>query len=647
MPQNEQKYKYILENLLDGIVRVDGKYRVEYSNISMALMFGYNDVDKFISSIKDVRCDLFCNFEDGKYIFDQMLNNNIIDHYEVQMIRYDRSIFTSSLSMHIVKDADTGIVYFEGLVADITAQKEKEVATLARETAERVNDLKRQFLANVSHEIRTPLNAIIGMSGVLKKSGLVDKQHEYVHVIDTASRNLLHLVSEILDFSKIDSGGNHIEREIFDLEEMVDEVLSLFDKQILKKNIEILADIEEDVPRILCSDQYKLRQILTNLCSNAFKFTVHGEIIVRVFVKDRGADTCTLQFEISDTGIGVPKNKQNGLFDSFRQVDNSTTRQYGGTGLGLAISQKNVEMLGGVIWIDPDHENGSKFCFTSLFTLPVMPHVDALKTSGLENVRVLLVAGNDSLVKVISRYLGGFGCQVCVAKSKADLKSLLDVSNGYDYDVLLVDYSQDGEQLFKLIDSYPEIGGWRTKVVAMLPYGMRIDALSFMRTDSLAVVTKPVRRLILLQRLLDILGKNNVDQNRIGNAEDMRWLTGKLILLVEDNEFNQIVAIEILDAYGASVVVADNGKVAVDLLLEGGAFDLVLMDIQMPVMDGYEATRVIRQELGMQSLPIVAMTANATANDRETCIEKGMDEYLSKPIDRTKLEDVLQKFLIN
>lgn len=647
MPQNEQKYKYILENLLDGIVRVDENYHVEYSNISLALMFGYNDVDKFVSSVKDVRYDLFYNNEDGKYIFDQMLNNNIIDHYEVQMIRYDRSMFTASLSMHIAKDADTGDVYFEGRVADVTAQKEKEVAALARETAERVNDFKRQFLANVSHEIRTPLNAIIGMSGVLKKSGLVDKQHEYVHVIDTASRNLLHLVSEILDFSKIDSGENHIEREIFDLEEMVDEVLSLFDKQILKKNIEILADIEEDVPRILCSDQYKLRQILANLCSNAFKFTVHGEIIVRVFVKDRGADTCTLQFEISDTGIGVPKNKQNGLFDSFRQVDNSTTRQYGGTGLGLAISQKNVEMLGGVIWIDPVHENGSKFCFTSLFTLPVKADVDAPKASGLEDVRVLLVAGNDNLVRVISRYLSGFGCQVCVAKSKAELKSLLDVSNGYDYDVLLVDYSQDGEELFKLINSYPEIGGWSTKVVAMLPYGMRIDALSFMRADSLAVVTKPVRRLILLQRLLDILGKNNVDQNRIGNAEDMRWLAGKLILLVEDNEFNQIVAIEILDAYGASVVVADNGKVAVDLLLEGGAFDLVLMDIQMPVMDGYEATRVIRQELGMQSLPIVAMTANATANDRETCIKKGMDEYLSKPIDRARLEDVLQKFLIN
>lgn len=647
MPKNDKKYKYILENLLDGIIRIDKSYNIDYSNISMALMFGYSDVDEFISSAKDVRFDLFYNKKDGKYVFDQMLNNNIIDHYEAQMIRYDKSIFTASISMHVAKDPDTGVFYFEGRVTDISAQKEKEEAILMREAAERVNDFKRQFLANVSHEIRTPLNAIIGMSGVLKKSGLVDKQHEYVHVIDTASRNLLHLVSEILDFSKIYSGDNHIERETFDFEEMIDEVLSLFDRQVLNKNIEILADIEEDVPRILSSDQYKLRQILTNLCSNAFKFTVQGEIIVRVFVKDRCADTCTLQFEISDTGIGVPKNKINGLFDSFRQVDNSTTRQYGGTGLGLAISHKNVEMLGGIIWIDPDYENGSKFCFTSLFTLPVKADVDAPAASGLENVRVLLVAGNDSLVRVISRYLVGFGCQVRVAKSKAELKSLLDISNGYDYDVLLVDYSQDGEELFTSINSYPEIRGWSTKVVAMLPYGMRIDALSFMQVDNLAVVTKPVRRLILLQRLLDILGKNNVDQNRIGNAENMRWLAGKLILLVEDNEFNQIVAIEILDAYGASVVVADNGKVAVDLLLEGGAFDLVLMDIQMPVMDGYEATRVIRQELGMQSLPIVAMTANATANDRETCIEKGMDEFLSKPIDRARLEDVLQKFLIN
>lgn len=185
------------------------------------------------------------------------------------------------------------------------------------------------------------------------------------------------------------------------------------------------------------------------------------------------------------------------------------------------------------------------------------------------------------------------------------------------------------------------------KVVAMLPYGMRIDALFDMRSDRFAIVAKPVRRLMLLQRLLNILEKNKVAQNKNGNAENMQWLSGKLILLVEDNEFNQIVALEILDAYGASVVVADNGKVAVDLLQEGGAFDLILMDIQMPIMDGYEATRVIRQDLGMQSLPIVAMTANATASDREMCLEKGMDEYLSKPIDRARLEDVLQKFLIN
>ena len=647
MLKNEKNYKYILENLIDGIIRVDERYCVEYSNISLALMFGYNDVDDFVSSIKDVRNDLFCNKEDGYYIFDQMIKNNIIDHYEVQMLRHDKSKFTASLSMHVFKDPDTGIAYFEGSIVDINARKKKEEENLVRETAERVNDFKRQFLANVSHEIRTPLNAIIGMSGVLKKSGLVDKQNEYVHVIDTASRNLLHLVSEILDFSKIDSGENHIERETFDLEEMVDEVLSLFDKQILKKNIEVLSDIAEDVPRTLCSDHYKLRQILSNICSNAFKFTVHGEIRVQIFVKDRSADTCTLQFEISDTGIGVPKNQRNGLFDSFRQVDNSMTRQYGGAGLGLAIAQKNVGMLGGTIWIDPDHEIGSKFCFTSLFTLPAKTEVDAPKESGLENVRVLLVAGNDNLVRIVSRDLVGFGCQVRVAKSKAEMKSLLDVSNGYDYDVLLVDFSQDGEELLKLINSYPEIGGWGMKVVAMLPYGMRIDALFDMRSDRFAIVAKPVRRLMLLQRLLNILEKNKVAQNKNGNAENMQWLSGKLILLVEDNEFNQIVALEILDAYGASVVVADNGKVAVDLLQEGGAFDLILMDIQMPIMDGYEATRVIRQDLGMQSLPIVAMTANATASDREMCLEKGMDEYLSKPIDRARLEDVLQKFLIN
>lgn len=508
----DDKYKRMFDNSLDGIIQIDANFKLTYSNMSASLLFGYEDVDNFIFAINDVKNDIFSSNIKADVFFDILLKNKKIKIYETEMIRRDGSIFTALISMYVTVDSKTNTNFFEGTIIDITERKKIEETERARETTQRTLDFTSRFLANMSHEILTPLNAIIGMSGVLQETTLLDKQSEYVQVIATASRNLLHLINEILDYSKIKSGQMKLNSEIFNLEAMIDEVFSLFEASTAKKDIEFQRDIADDVPKILFSDQTRLRQVLINLLSNAFKFTHHGKISIRVFVKERRGEKYSLQFEISDTGIGIPLDKRNGLFDAFQQADNSITRKYGGTGLGLSISKKIVEMLGGSIWIDPECQKGSIFCFTSQFILPCEADINVETSSKLENVSA-------------------------------------------------------------------------------------------------------------------------------------QPLSGKHILLVEDNEFNQMVALEVLKTYGVSIVVAENGKIAVDLLRDGGKFDLILMDIQMPIMDGFEATRIIRQELKMKHPPIAAMTAHVMISDRDKCIEMGMDAYLSKPIDRPKLESVLKKFL--
>lgn len=508
----DNKYKRMFENSLDAIIQIDKNFKLTDSNISASLLFGYEDINDFIFAIDNVKYDIFSSNAKADVFFDILFKNKKIKLHEVEMIRRDGSKFTALISMCVTVDSKTNMTFFEGSIIDISDLKKNEEIERARETTQRTLDFTNLFLSNMSHEILTPLNAIIGMSGVLQTTTLLNTQSEYVQVIETASRNLHHLINEILCFSQIESGKMQLSREILDIEAIIDDIISLFSVQATKKNIELEADIADDVPKILFSDQARLRQVMINLLSNAFKFTDHGKISIRVFVKERRGEKYWLQFEISDTGIGIPPDKRNGLFDAFQQIDNSITRKYGGTGLGLSISKKIVEMLGGSIWIDPDCQKGSTFCFTSPFSHPDELDIDVSTSSKIENV-------------------------------------------------------------------------------------------------------------------------------------SFQSLSGKHILLVEDNEFNQMVALEVLKTYGVLVVVAENGKIAVDLLLEGGKFDLILMDIQMPTMDGFEATRIIRQELKMKHLPIVAMTAHVMISDRDKCIEKGMDAYLSKPIDRPKLESVLKKFL--
>ena len=637
--QAERKYRNIFINSLEGIIQIGMNFKIIDCNISAARIFGYDDVVGFISANSNVKESIFSDYAAADSFFKMLSDTGKVKIFEIEMVRRDGTKFPALVSMHVTLDADIESPVFEGSIADISARKEKEKAEAARDAAEKASEFKSLFLANMSHEIRTPLNAIIGMSGVLQKTELAGKQGEYVKVIDTASRNLLHLVNEILDFSKIESGEMRMEKACFDLEELIDEILSLFVDQISRKDMEFIADIDECVPRVLLSDEFRLRQVLINLCSNAFKFTEHGEIVIAV----RQADTpepCLL-FEITDTGIGIPPDKRANLFEAFQQADSSTTRRYGGTGLGLTICKKIVELLGGEIWIDPEYQAGTRFRFTIPVETSDLCVSDGSDESGLENVRVLLVSGNGRLMDVLSRFLSGAGCIMsAVEPCRRALRS--DIP---EHDVMVVDCAWDHEGMAQFLRSCRTEDGSPARVMALLPYGTQVDFEIPEDRCRVEVMNKPVRRRAFLNCLRGLLGADR--SGTVGDvaAAEASWVPDTKILLVEDNEFNQMVALEVLGGYGPSVTVADNGKVAVDLLADGHRFDLVLMDVQMPIMDGFEATEIIRRDLGMSELPIVAMTAHATTEDRARCLAKGMDDYLSKPIDRRKLQEVLVRYL--
>jgi two-component system, sensor histidine kinase and response regulator len=645
LARTERKYRNIFINSVEGIMQIGMDFRIADCNISAARMFGYDDVRGFMKTVVNVKEQLFPDVAAADSFFGMVASRGKVKIHEIEMVRRDGTRFPALISMHLASEADSGSSVFEGSIADISARKEKEKAETARDAAEKASEFKSLFLANMSHEIRTPLNAIIGMSGVLQKTDLAEKQGQYVRVIDTASRNLLHLVTEILDFSKIESGQMRIEEEAFDLEEMVDEILSLFMAQTSRKDIEFIADIDENVPRILLSDQFRLRQVLINLCSNAFKFTERGEIVIAVRVRALGAEGCELLFEVSDTGIGIPMDKRDRLFDAFQQADSSTTRRYGGTGLGLTICRKIVEMLGGGIWIDPGYHAGSRFCFTIRAAVPERPGAASDGPESLAGVRVMLVSASEKLTQVVPQLLSGFGCAITRISPCDSLPGLTPLPDHFDHDLAVIDCPLGEGGIEEFMRSYLAAKGDAARVIVLLPYGAQAEGRLFGGQGRVEFMNKPLRRRHLLRRVLELFGQSGGGTDQDAAATKSRQLDGKRILLVEDNEFNQMVAQEVLGDYGLDVTMADNGKVAVDLLAGGHVFDLVFMDVQMPIMDGFEATAIIREQLGMRHLPIVAMTAHATTGDRDRCLEKGMDDYLTKPMERRRLEDVLGRYL--
>ncbi|MGL4605050.1 MAG: response regulator [Iodobacter sp.] len=527
---------------------------------------------------------------------------------------------------------------------DITAQKIAEAAMLhARVIAEEAVQIKSDFLANMSHEIRTPLNAIIGLSHLVLKTELNMRQQDYLQKIQQSGQHLLGIINDILDFSKIESGKLNIECSEFKLDELLNNVASLIAEKISAKNIELIFDIGADVPVGLIGDALRLSQILINYTNNAVKFTDQGEIKIVIRTREVSNNGVLLHFSVKDTGIGLTPEQAGQLFQSFQQADTSTSRKYGGTGLGLAISKKLAGLMGGEVGVESEYGRGSDFWFTARLGIGRQIRPDLLPRLDLRGRRVLVVDDNHSARTVLADMLSGMNLIVSKAESGAQAIQAVQRAEPL-FDLILLDWQMPGmngietaRQIQRLLLNPPP------RIVMVTAYS-RDDVLPQCKETGIEyVLTKPVNASVLLDVLMNLSGDNPPAISSPAAIQN-KIMAGSRILLAEDNLINQMVAAELLRDAGFLVDVAANGLIALEMA-QTKAYDLVLMDMQMPVMDGLEATRRLAALPELVLLPVVAMTANAMQADRERCLAAGMVDFVTKPIEPEALFNTLQRWI--
>jgi signal transduction histidine kinase/CheY-like chemotaxis protein len=539
-------------------------------------------------------------------------------------------------------------------MAQLSREELMEELKEAKETAETASQAKGDFLANMSHEIRTPMNAIIGMSYLASKTELTPKQHNYVGKIQSAANALLGLINDILDFSKIEAGKLDIENVDFQLKEVLDNLSIMVTTKAQEKGLEVLFSVHQDVPLSLVGDPLRLGQVLTNLSSNALKFTERGEIIVSILVVNKEQDRVELQFSVKDTGIGLTQEQIGKLFKEFSQADASTSRKYGGTGLGLAISKRLTEMMNGKIWVESKPGEGSSFIFTACFEVkPDEKNKKLVLAKILQGMRVLIVDDNESARDILENALQSFSLEVEMAASGSEgITKVEAAEEGKPFDLIIMDWKMpemNGIRTSEIIKKHPKLNHI-PKIIMLTAYGREevVDQAKEAGLDGFLV--KPMNPSMLFETIKEVFGEKPVWEtgSRVGKVlkeeKDLVSIKGAKILLVDDNEINQEIANELLEQAGLTVAIANNGEEAVKMVAQT-EYDCVLMDCQMPIMDGYEATLAIRKEKRFSSLPIIAMTANTMQGDREKCIDVGMNDHVAKPVNPKELYLALGKWI--
>lgn len=648
--ESEQRYRLMVERNVAGILRTLQDGTILDCNDPMVKLLGYDSREEFMRRTAE---DLYLDPGDRRVLLNLLREKDSLTRQELRFKRKDGKPVWVLLNLGLVEDKTLGTSVVEGSVLDITERKEAEIALLeAKEAAETASRAKSEFLANMSHEIRTPMNGILGMTDLLLDTELQAPQREYVSMVKASADSLMAIINDVLDFSKIEARKLTLESIDFDLRDCVEDTLRSLAVRAHERNLELACRIPPGLPVRVEGDPGRLRQILMNLAGNAIKFTEKGEVIVSVERESESQGSVTLRFDVQDTGVGIPKEKQQIIFEAFTQADSSSTRRFGGTGLGLTIASQLVRLMGGQLWLESEPGKGSVFHCTARFkNASHLPGPEPRNEDLPKGLAALIVDDNAANRRILEETLTHYGVEASSVESGSQaLPALIDAREvGKPFAVVLLDSKMpglDGFGVAKQIRARADLAG--LAILMLTSAGQRGDASRCRELGMAGYLTKPVKQFELMEAIRAAVLKNpsKNEERPLITRHSLRESRHSLqVLLVEDNAVNSMLAARLLEKAGHTVVKAVNGREAVEAV-ERQSYDLVLMDIQMPEMNGLEATAAIRatEEGTGRRIPIIAMTAHAMKGDQERCLAAGMDAYISKPIRAQEFYALIQPF---